>query len=276
MHVEKYYISHELEGNTLKFLGFRTPLIYSIPFFSLHIFLFLDVKWKSLSHVWLFVTPWTIQSMEFSRSEYWSGQPFPSPGDFPNPGIKPRSPHCRQILYQLSHKGSPRILEWVAYPFSSGSSQPRNRTRVSCIACGFFTNWAIREALLFLSPGLQPKYVLLPHLCLHGLGDTDKCNAGWEPIYSTVTQLLYLACLYLSVFVLIRMLPDFKRNIVYKKWRERTFNHWKTQALLFLPKEIWKNTQSIYILDTFIIKMTLNSFAIYISETSCFDVPQNW
>ena len=38
-----------------------------------------------------------------------------------------------------------RILEWVAYPFSSRSSQPRNWTRVSCIAGGFFTNWAIRE-----------------------------------------------------------------------------------------------------------------------------------
>ena len=45
--------------------------------------------------------------------------------------------HCRQILYQLSHKGSPRILEWVAYPFSRGSSQPRDRTGVSCIA-GWF------------------------------------------------------------------------------------------------------------------------------------------
>ena len=55
--------------------------------------------------------------------------------------------HCRQILYQLSHKGSPRILERVAYPFSSRSSQPRNRTRVSCIAGRFFTNWAIMEAL---------------------------------------------------------------------------------------------------------------------------------
>ena len=54
--------------------------------------------------------------------------------------------HCRQILYQLSHKGSPRLLEGVAYPFSRGSSQPRNWTRVSCIAEGFFTNWAIREA----------------------------------------------------------------------------------------------------------------------------------
>ena len=39
-----------------------------------------------------------------------------------------------------------RILEWVAYPFSRGSSRPKNRTRVSCIAGGFFTNWAMREA----------------------------------------------------------------------------------------------------------------------------------
>ena len=56
--------------------------------------------------------------------------------------------HCRWILYQLCHKGSPRILEWVAYPFSRGSSWLRNRTRVSCIAGKFFTNWAMREALL--------------------------------------------------------------------------------------------------------------------------------
>ena len=48
-------------------------------------------------------------------------------------------PHCRRILYQPSHKGSPRILEWVAYPFSSGSSRPRNRTRLSCIAGRFLT-----------------------------------------------------------------------------------------------------------------------------------------
>ena len=63
-----------------------------------------EVKWKSLSGVQLFVTPWTIQSMEFSRPEYWSGWLFPSPGYLPNPGIKPRSPACGQILYQLSHK----------------------------------------------------------------------------------------------------------------------------------------------------------------------------
>ena len=50
-----------------------------------------------LSHVQLFVTLWTIAcqaplSMGFSRQEYWSGLPFPSPGDLPNRGIEPRSP----------------------------------------------------------------------------------------------------------------------------------------------------------------------------------------
>ena len=67
---------------------------------------------------------------------------------FPTQGSNPGLPHCRQILYQLSHKGSPRILEWVAYPFSSRYSWPRNWTRVSWIADGFFTNWATREASL--------------------------------------------------------------------------------------------------------------------------------
>ena len=61
-------------------------------------------------------------------------------GIFPTQGLNPGLPHCRWVLYQLSHMGSPKILEWVAYPFSSGSSQPRNRTRVSCIAGGLFTN----------------------------------------------------------------------------------------------------------------------------------------
>ena len=61
-------------------------------------------------------------------------------GIFPTQGSNPGLPHCKRILYQLSHKGSPRILEWVAYPFSSGSFQPRNQTGVSCIAGRFFTN----------------------------------------------------------------------------------------------------------------------------------------
>ena len=88
-------------------------------------------------------------------------------GLFPTQGSNPGLPHCRWILYQPSHKGSPKvkvtqlcltlcdamdytvhgilqasILEWVAFPFSRGSSQLRDWTHVFCIAGGFFTNWA--------------------------------------------------------------------------------------------------------------------------------------
>ena len=58
----------------------------------------------------------------------------------------PGLPFFRQILYQLSHTGSLRILERVAYPFSRGSSWPRNQTGVSCNAGRFFTNRAIGES----------------------------------------------------------------------------------------------------------------------------------
>ena len=75
------------------------------------------------------------------------GSLSPFQGIFPTQGSNPGLPHCRWILYQMSHKGSPRLLEWIAYVFSSRSSWPRNRTRVSCLASRFFTNWAIREAL---------------------------------------------------------------------------------------------------------------------------------
>ena len=185
-------------------------------------------KWKSIIGVRLFATPWTIAhqalpSMGFSRQEYWSGLPFPSPGDLPDPGIKPKSPaleadaltsespgkpsamksesesrsvmsdslwahglyspwnspgqntgmgslsllqgifqtqgsnpglpHCRRILHQLSHKGRQGILEWVAYPFSSRSSLPRNWTDVSSVAGRIFPNWAIREVLRWTKSG---------------------------------------------------------------------------------------------------------------------------
>ena len=56
-------------------------------------------------------------------------------------GSNPSLPHCRLILYQLSHKGSLRILEWVAVSFSRGPSQPRDQTQVSHIAGGLLTSW---------------------------------------------------------------------------------------------------------------------------------------
>ena len=83
-------------------------------------------------------TPETIQSMEFSRPEYWNGWPFPSLGDLPKPGIKSSSPALQadSLPTELPGKRSPRILKWVAFPFSSRFS----RTQVSCIAGEFFTS----------------------------------------------------------------------------------------------------------------------------------------
>ena len=66
-------------------------------------------------------------------------------GIFPTQGSNPGLLHCRWILYHLSHQGSPRILEWVAYSFSRGSFWPRNRTGVSCIAGRFCISWALSK-----------------------------------------------------------------------------------------------------------------------------------
>ena len=71
----------------------------------------LKVKVKSLSRVWLFATPWTVAhqappSMGFSRQEYWSGVPFPSPGDLPDPGIKPGSPSLQADAFPAEPPGS--------------------------------------------------------------------------------------------------------------------------------------------------------------------------
>ena len=98
-------------------------------------------------YVRLFATPWTIAcqtplSVGFSRQEYWSGLPFPSPGDLSHPGIK-ASLLCRQILYHLSHflgslllntdqhrlttlflDEAPETLEWFLLQW--GSPTPRN------------------------------------------------------------------------------------------------------------------------------------------------------
>ena len=76
-----------------------------------------------------------------------------SPGDFSQNRGRTQVSHTaggnRWILYCLSHQESPRILEWVAYPFSSRCLQPRHQTGVSWIAGGFFTSWATREALVY-------------------------------------------------------------------------------------------------------------------------------
>ena len=69
-------------------------------------------KMKSLSRVLLFATPWTVAyqappSMEFSRQEYWSGLPYPSPGDLPDPGIEPGSPAFQADALPAEPPGKP-------------------------------------------------------------------------------------------------------------------------------------------------------------------------
>ena len=67
-------------------------------------------------------------------------------GIFLTQGLNPRLLHCRGSLHYLSHQGSPRILDWVAYPFTTATFRLRNQTRVSCIAGWCFTSWATRES----------------------------------------------------------------------------------------------------------------------------------
>ena len=78
---------------------------------------------------------------------YWSGchaLPGILPTEWSNTGL----PHCSQIPYHLRNPGSPRILAWVTYPFSRGSSWLRNPTWISCIVGDFFTSWATRYNLV--------------------------------------------------------------------------------------------------------------------------------
>ena len=75
------------------------------------------VKVKSLSRVRLFATPWTIAyqaplSMGFSRQDYWSGLPFPSPGDLLNPGIEPGSPKLQADTLPSEPPGKPYMTTY--------------------------------------------------------------------------------------------------------------------------------------------------------------------
>ena len=78
--------------------------------------------------------------MEFSRPEYWSGQLFPSPGDLPNPGIKPRYPALQVDSLPAEPQGKPKNTGVGSLPLLHGIFPNQNQTGVSCIAGEFFTN----------------------------------------------------------------------------------------------------------------------------------------
>ena len=87
------------------------------------------VKVKSFSRVGLFATPWTVayqapQSVEFSRKEYWSGLPFPSPGDLPNPGIKSGSPALQADALPSEPPGDPGSIPGSGRSPGEGNGNP--------------------------------------------------------------------------------------------------------------------------------------------------------
>ena len=79
------------------------------------------MKYYDVYNLLLFATPWTIQSVEFSRPEYWSDQPFPSPGDLPNPGIKPRSPALQADSLPAEPPGKPKKTGVGSLPLLQGT-----------------------------------------------------------------------------------------------------------------------------------------------------------
>ena len=145
MHVsEKWKWSRSVVSNS------SDPVDYSLPGSSVHgIFQAKVLEWDAIAFSDGPYSPWNSLSQNTGVGSLSLLQ-----GIFPTQGSNPGLLHCRQILYQLSHKGTPRKLEWkkkrkrklewVVYPFSR-SSRSRNWTGVSCIA-EFFTNWATREA----------------------------------------------------------------------------------------------------------------------------------
>ena len=107
-------------------------------------------KWSLLSHVWLFMTLWTVAhqaplSLGFSGQEYWSGLPSPSPGDFPNPGIEPGSPALQADSLPSKLPGKPQeaimsdyllnasyfLHTWAPLP---GFVQPHAHLFVICVS----------------------------------------------------------------------------------------------------------------------------------------------
>ena len=103
--------------------------ITSLLSMSAILFLFTDrfAMLSCFSHVQLCATPWTVARQAplcigFSRQEYWSGQPFPSPEDLPNPGIKPRSPALQADFLSAKPQGKPN--SWSEQPILSPADLP--------------------------------------------------------------------------------------------------------------------------------------------------------
>ena len=127
-------------------------------------------------------------------------------GIFPTQGWNPGLPRDKRILYRLSHQGNPRILEWVAYSFSRGSSRHRNQIGVSWVAGGFFTIWATRETPVVgyknsqyvwttfskVNRGLRYYWILY---CCHCCSVSQSCQTLCDPMDCSMPGFPVLHCL---------------------------------------------------------------------------------
>ena len=138
------------------------------------------VTWNSLSHIHIFATAWAVAcqaplSMQFSSQEYWSGLPFPFPGDLPDPEIEPGLLYCKQTLYHLSHQGSPywgichiQIVAHISVHFSSSVSsslRPHGLCHIR-LSCPSPIPQAYWKSCLSSGDVIQPSHPLSPLLHL--------------------------------------------------------------------------------------------------------------
>ena len=118
---------------------------------------------KVTQSFWLFVTPWTIH--EFSRPEYWTREPFLSPGDLPNLGIQPRSPALQADSLPAEPQGKPKNTGVGSLSLLQQIFPTQKLNRVSCIAGGFLTNFLSRTFLSFPDHSLNFIFQWLPANC---------------------------------------------------------------------------------------------------------------
>ena len=142
---------------------------------------------KSLSRVQLFVTLWTVvhqapPSMGFSRREFWSGSPFPSPGDLPNPRTEPGLPHCRQAIYPLSHQGSPKGC--VVDSFCCCCSATKSCPTVPLRLCDPH----------LLTDSCELGQVSLPFKYQRASSDTESARQDPRPLHGTAQSLKTTCC----------------------------------------------------------------------------------
>ena len=158
------------------------------------------MKVKLLSCVWHFATPWTVayqapQSVEFSRQEYWSGLPFPSSGDLPNPGIEPGSPTLQADTLPSEPPGKPKHSINVNYWFQIGKGVCQGFMLSPC-SFNLYAEWTSEVAQLCLTL-CNPMDCSLPGSSIHGIFQARVLE--WVAIAYSSSYICYMLWMLNSV-----------------------------------------------------------------------------